>query len=82
MHLVLHDFACANMNTMLNYQLKWHHGNEMVNIMVRFKDFLRLMLIHGTIDVTQIYLSKATDEIFVVNYHLFKSKGYKSKCKL
>jgi hypothetical protein len=70
------------MNTMLNNQLKWHEGTKMVNIMVRFKDFLSLMLIHGTIDVTQIYLKKAMDEIFVIDYHLFKSKGYKSKCKL
>jgi hypothetical protein len=56
MHLVLHGFACASMNTMLNNQLKWHEGSEMVNITVRLKDFLSLMLIHGTIDVTQIYL--------------------------
>jgi len=56
MHLVLHNFACASMNTILNNQFKWHEGSEMINIMVRFKDFSSLMLIHGTIDVTQIYL--------------------------
>jgi hypothetical protein len=67
---------------MLNNILKWHKGSEMVNIKVRFKDFSSLMLIHGTIDVTQVYLWKAMDEIFVGNYHLFESKGYKSKCKL
>ncbi len=51
MHFVLHELKCA-MNTTLNNQLKWLEGNEMVEIMARFKDFCDLPSIHGAIVAT------------------------------
>ncbi len=51
MHFALHELTCA-MNTMLNNQLKWLEGIEVVDIMARFKDFCDLPSINGTIVAT------------------------------
>ncbi len=51
MHFVLHEFTCA-MNIMLNNQLKWVKGNQMGEIMARFKASCDLPSIHGAIVAT------------------------------
>jgi len=51
MHLVLHEFVCA-MNVLLKIQFKRHVGDDLVEVMTRFKNLWSLPSIHGTIDVT------------------------------
>jgi hypothetical protein len=65
MHFVLHELTCA-MNKMLNNKLKWLKGNEMVDIMARFKDFCDLPSIYGAIVATYTHLQKPKGQHFVV----------------
>ncbi len=51
MHLVLHEFVCA-MNVVLKIQLKRHVGDDLIEVMTRFKNLCNLPSIHGTINAT------------------------------
>jgi hypothetical protein len=51
MHLVLYEFFHV-MNVVLKIQLKWPKGNDLVEVMAKFKEFCSLPLVHGAIDVT------------------------------
>jgi hypothetical protein len=54
-HLVVHEFVCAT-NVVLKIQLKWLVGDDLDEVMARFKDLCGLPSIHGAIDATQIHL--------------------------
>lgn len=74
-HLVLHEFMCA-MNIVLKNQMKWPKGNDLIEVMARFKNFYDMSSVHGTIDATRIHVQKLTTKIFATNFYFFKSKGY------
>jgi hypothetical protein len=64
-------------SVVLKFQIKWHEGSDLIEVMARFKELCGLLLIHGTINVTLINLKKPRGEIFVANdYYSFKYKGY------
>jgi hypothetical protein len=48
---------------------------RLVQIMDGFKVFYN-MLIHGTIDATQIHVQKLKAQVFATNYYSFKWKYY------
>jgi hypothetical protein len=64
------------MNIILKNQMKWPKGNDLIEVMARFKDFYDMPSVHGTIDATQIHVQKSKAKIFVTNFYSFKSKGY------
>jgi hypothetical protein len=47
-----------------------------VQIMDGFKDFYNMLLVHCTVDATQIHVQKLKAQVFATNYHSFKSKDY------
>jgi hypothetical protein len=49
---------------------------RLFQIMDGFKDFYGMLLIHGTIDATQIHVQKLKAQVFATNYYSFKSKDY------
>jgi hypothetical protein len=51
MHLVLYEFFHAK-NVVLRIQLKWPKGNDLVEVMAKFKEFCSLPSVHGVIDAT------------------------------
>ncbi len=51
MHLVLHEFVCA-MNVVFKIQLKWDVGDDLVEVVTKFRNVCSLPSIHGTIDAT------------------------------
>jgi hypothetical protein len=55
MHLVLHEFVFF-VNQMFQNQIKWPKENDLVQIMTSFHDLCSLLIIHGTIDVTQVQI--------------------------
>jgi hypothetical protein len=56
-HLVLHEFVCV-VNVVLKIQPKWHVGDDLIKVMIGFKDLCGLPSVHGTINATQIQLQK------------------------
>jgi hypothetical protein len=65
-------------HNVVGYQLKWFKGIKMVEIMVGFKDFCGLPLVHGAINATQIHLHKPMGQRFAIDYYYFKLKRYSS----
>jgi hypothetical protein len=51
MHLVLHEFFHA-LNVVLRIQLKLLKGNDLVDVMAKFKEFYSLPSLHGAINAT------------------------------
>jgi hypothetical protein len=49
---------------------------KLVQVMDGFKDFYGMLLIHGSIDATQIHVQKSKAQVSTTNYYFFKSKDY------
>jgi hypothetical protein len=64
------------MNFVLKNQMKWLQGNDLIEVMDEFKDHYGMPLFHGATYAMQIYVQKLKAQIFVANFHFFKSKGY------
>jgi hypothetical protein len=74
MHLVLHEFVFF-VNQMFPNQFKWPKRDDLVQIMISFHDLCNLLIIHGTIDVTQVQIQKLR-RFCVVDYYSYKSTTY------
>jgi len=60
---------------MFQNQIKWPKRDDLVQIMTSFHDLCSLLIIHGTIDVTQVQIQKPK-RFCVVDYYSYKSKTY------
>jgi hypothetical protein len=66
MHLVFHEFVFF-VNLVFQNQIKWPKKDDL------FHDLCSLIIIHGTIDVTQVQVQKPR-RFCVIDYYSYKSK--------
>lgn len=60
---------------MFKNQVRWHEGEEMVEVMASFKGFYSFPSIHNVIDMTQIHIQKPKGTS-IGDFFFFKSKSY------
>lgn len=72
--MVLHEFVFT-MNIIFKIQIQWEEGDNLIQVMLGFKDLYGLLLVYGAIDYNQIHIQKPKGAC-VINYFSYKLKGY------
>jgi hypothetical protein len=66
MHLVLHEFIHV-LNVIFKNQIKWPKGEDLLKVMIGFKNFFSLQYVSSAIDVTPVHIQNPKG-LFVGNY--------------